>query len=282
MALSEEEKEYVEKLEAAYQRNEAENNKMANAQMSAFTLPSEDNLIKWQLDLTEDKDKIYHLLRGDKIVETDGEVSYQSPKNIREIPFNDYGVGILMQIINYYLTKNTILSNYSIEEINMKVHDFGINISDYIHNNYHELIRIPNHEEAHEILIKKLREKRKNIQAMCKDFFGKEADDKIVTNILLKEVSPEEEIMKNYDILESKIRELQQDYLSEKLKLYPIIIEALVNTVHSVYLRALNGGERESLRTARTVTQTEPVGSFNRPQLQQNKKFSMLKPGTWT
>lgn len=43
----------------------------------------------------------------------------------------------------------------------------------------------------------------------------------------------------------------------EKRKLYPIIVRQLVDIVHSSYLRALHGGERESLREARTVTQTD-------------------------
>lgn len=66
----------------------------------------------------------------------------------------------------------------------------------------------------------------------------------------------------------------------EKIKLYPIIVRELVDTVHSSYLRALKGGERESLRTARTVTQTDPIGNI--PNANVNKKrFSPFKPTTW-
>ena len=43
----------------------------------------------------------------------------------------------------------------------------------------------------------------------------------------------------------------------QKRKLYPIIIRELVDICHSAYLRALHGGERESLREARQVTQME-------------------------
>ena len=46
----------------------------------------------------------------------------------------------------------------------------------------------------------------------------------------------------------------------EKRKLYPIIVRELVDVVHSSYLRALHGGERESLRESRTVAQTEQMG----------------------
>ena len=43
----------------------------------------------------------------------------------------------------------------------------------------------------------------------------------------------------------------------EKRKLYPILVRELVDICHSSYLRALHGGERESLREARQVNQTE-------------------------
>lgn len=45
----------------------------------------------------------------------------------------------------------------------------------------------------------------------------------------------------------------------EKRKLYPILVRQIVDVVHSSYLRALHGGERESLREARSVSQTEAV-----------------------
>jgi hypothetical protein len=45
----------------------------------------------------------------------------------------------------------------------------------------------------------------------------------------------------------------------EKRKLYPIIVRELVDIVHSAYLRALNGGERESLHEQRTVSQQETI-----------------------
>lgn len=45
----------------------------------------------------------------------------------------------------------------------------------------------------------------------------------------------------------------------EKRKLYPMLVRELVDTVHSAYLRALNGGERQSLHEARQITQQESI-----------------------
>lgn len=48
----------------------------------------------------------------------------------------------------------------------------------------------------------------------------------------------------------------------EKRKLYPMLVRQLVDTVHSSYLRALHGGERESLREARHITQTDQMSQY--------------------
>ena len=82
-------------------------------------------------------------------------------------------------------------------------------------------------------------------------------------------------ILSNYyeDTIKEKLYDLGNDlsdliYLKyermglkdiEKRKLYAIIVREMVDIVHSAYLRALNGGERESLREARQVSQNETV-----------------------
>ena len=52
--------------------------------------------------------------------------------------------------------------------------------------------------------------------------------------------------------------------------MYPIIVRQVVDIVHSTYLRALNGGERESLRLARSVVQNES-GGIGLPGVNSNK-----------
>ena len=48
----------------------------------------------------------------------------------------------------------------------------------------------------------------------------------------------------------------------EKRKLYPMLVRQLIDTVHSSYLRALHGGERESLREARHITQSDNIAPY--------------------
>jgi hypothetical protein len=67
----------------------------------------------------------------------------------------------------------------------------------------------------------------------------------------------------------------------EKRKLYPIIVRELIDVCHSAYLRALHGGERESLREARTVSQTDNgMGGINintAPQMRERGIFNPLR-----
>jgi len=70
----------------------------------------------------------------------------------------------------------------------------------------------------------------------------------------------------------------------EKRKNYPMLMREIIDTVHSAYKRALAGGERRSLREARSVTQTEPLypmgagGRMMPPNMTQQKTRGTLNP----
>ena len=219
MAISEEEAEqlinYTKQME---EELDAERSREQEMQKANFLAPEEqENLVKWQLDMKEDKDKIYHLLRGDKIVQDKdtGEIYYEEAKDDRFKPFNEFGVQLIMNILSFYLSKNIILSNYSEDTINWKVYDFGNEVADLIFNRYEEM--------------------------------GMDT--------------------------------------KEKIKMYPMIVRELVDTVHSAYLRAYHGGERESIRTARFISQNEPLMSAGmiqgQNQFQQQKKARWFNPLSW-
>lgn len=69
----------------------------------------------------------------------------------------------------------------------------------------------------------------------------------------------------------------------EKRKLYPMLIKEIIDPVHSAYLRALNGGERESLRMARQINQQETIipPGYNQYGQQVEHKKNIFKPWTW-
>ena len=196
-------------------------------QMGLLGGEEHDNLIKFQLDLKEDMDRLYHLLKGDRIgYDDNGDIVYLPQEDPDLIPFSEFGVQLIMNVMSFYLNRNTLLSNYDEKTINWKVYDVGIELSDLIFNKYEVMMNTSPSKDPVEI----------------------------------------------------------KEHLREKIKLYPMIIRELVDTIHSAYLRSLHGGERESLRTARTVTQTEPIGNaynINRGPQPIQRKTRLWNPTTW-
>lgn len=84
------------------------------------------------------------------------------------------------------------------------------------------------------------------------------------------------------DLIFNKSEEMGLDTIAKR-KLFPIIHRQIVDTVHFSLLRALNGGERQSLHESRTVTQSESMGSgvtINN-QGMPNKERGLLNPMRW-
>lgn len=204
---------YVAQLENEYAKKEAENAQLSKGVAATmFQGEYNDNLIKWQLDIKEELERIEHLLKGHVpgYDEKGVEIWKDCPED--EKLFNQKGVREILKILTWYLNKNIILSNFKEEEVYQRVHQFSTALTDFVFLNYED--------------------------------FG----------------------------LDTK----------EKIKHFEMVVMNIVNTVEAAYNRALRGGERESLRTARTVTQSEPLGNFPQvPTAYQAKKFSPFKPSTW-
>lgn len=178
-------------------------------QNSAFAKGDDENLVKWQLELDNILERVDHLLRGHILRWKHGNFVWTEPTDDKEKIFNDYGVNEILRILSMYLNRNTILSNYDIDQVELKVYDFGLEVGDLILNKYEAM---------------GLNDKNKQM-------------------------------------------------------IYPMIIRQIIDVVHSCYLRALKGGERESLREARHVTQNMPMAggspiNINNP----GRERGMLNP----
>lgn len=144
MSLNEEELAYVKQLQQAVHEGRAREMSLAQAAQAGSLYNSsgyEQNLIEYQLDLTSDLERIEHILRGDelKINPQTRALEWKRQEDPDKIPFNEFGVQVLMKFMAFYVTKNTLLSNYKDTEINKETLDFGIMLSDYIHNNYENM-----------------------------------------------------------------------------------------------------------------------------------------------
>lgn len=196
-------KDDMKELQKVYEEAIKDREKAILKQTSAFGKVDDENLVKWQLELDNILERIDHLLRGHKLTTQDGNLVWTDPKDPKEAIFNEYGVNEILRILSLYLNRNTILSNFTEEQVELKVYDFGNEVADLILNKYEDM--------------------------------GLTTTDKMV--------------------------------------MFPMIVRELIDIIHAAYLRGLKGGERESLREARSVLQSQPIGA--QPMIQRPERGIM-------
>ncbi len=236
---------YTMELQQAYNEEKHRSNELGKAATSMFSSEDDSNLIEFQLEMESILERMDHMLRGHLIkFDEQGNQVWQEPDDKKHVKFTEHGVQEILGTLHTYLNRNTILSNYDENTIKLKVYDIGYNLTDYIFMTY-------------------------------EDIFASRSFEDIKYSLGYRGKITEED--------ESLIFQKMRDEALDKQKLYMITVEKVVNTIHSAYLRALKGGERESLRTARTVTQTEPMGggmNMGMPTPQRPQR-SMIRPNTW-
>jgi len=119
--------EYIEQLQGELKNKDEQLQKVSGA-YSTFSQQQDQNLIVWQLELDNILERIEHLLRGDVVVEDeDGNIDYAPPTDTDLIVLNDYGVKLIMNVISFYLNRNTILSHYDDTRIFQILYDLELN-----------------------------------------------------------------------------------------------------------------------------------------------------------
>lgn len=244
----EQQQQYTEKLERSLEQ--AEMNRMQNEtqqmQVSSFAGGRGEGIVELQLDLKEELDRIYHLLSGHQLsVTSEGHEIWVDAVDDRMRIFSDYGVKQIMNIISFYINRNTLLSRYDAETIKWKVKDFGIELSDLIFNRYEVFFYYPTPEELYDRYLPIMKAKGMDI---------------------------------NETELYYKCMQWSEDELASRIAHFPMLCLAVVDAVHSTYLRALGGEERNSLRKMMHISQTS---NQQQPMQQMHKSFSVFKPSTW-
>jgi len=115
-------------------------------------------MIKEQLDLTVELTLIEHLLRGEEKYynEATGEIDWKKPedKDIRIL--SDLGIKFVINTLNFYLNKNTLLSNYDEKTINAKMEDFSNSLNDALFMSYEKYFLQPTREELYSKIKQKI------------------------------------------------------------------------------------------------------------------------------
>jgi len=241
MNLPEEQLKEMENQVRTAQLN-ADEEKLRSTQQEVMMEDNVRGTISEQLDLDDQLEKIGYLLKGwvQEVDEMKGK-TWVEPKDNEMKILSDYGVHLIKNVIQFYLNKNTLLSNYDEQTINSKMEDFSNSLNDDIFMEYDKVFLYPSLEDCKKVLNDRLKRK-KELRIYALEVLGKEVND-----LLEKEI--ESKILKEVELtIERELENIREQLMKNKLKRFELLVRCIQDTVHSTYQRAWKGQERTTLR----------------------------------
>jgi hypothetical protein len=223
-----------------------------NKQLEYQMEEQEKNLADAQLDVEETLTKINHLLKQDVLkVNDQGILEWCEIQDKKKRVLTDEGVDKIMQVIQSYINKETLLSNFDEKMIARRMLEFSLSFSALIFLKYEIFFRSPSLEECRDILKeriqKKVEAKQMNAEIFHKGFNREEEEKKILLEL--------------EDRLDYEIEKIKQEQTKHNLREFEMIFTQLKALVESIHNRAWKGEERGSLR--RHFNISEVIGGRN-------------------
>ena len=211
-----------------------------------FLQEQEKGMADTQLDVDKIKERIYHRLKQDKYTEVEpGRFVWKPIMNIKDRIYSDGGVDKIMSILDFYVNKDILLSNFSEEQIKNIMLKYITELNDQILLKYQVIFREPTFEECREIILGQIEDKKK-MRMFALELVGKVGDEKEITKELIKDIE------KN---IEHKMEEVRIEKRKENLRDYGLLIRQLEVVVLATLNRAYRGEERGSLRRHMNVSE---------------------------
>ena len=128
---------YENELKKAQEKLETQQMMMSQYASQVYSLGGKQNLIEWELDFSEEIEKIAHSLRCDIwIIDKEGNQYWIENPDKSKVILNELGVNDILRKIVTLVNKNKTLSYYTIDEIKERVRMIGHEISALIYKNY--------------------------------------------------------------------------------------------------------------------------------------------------
>lgn len=236
---------------------------MSNMQTQQQLLMQEQErgLAEEQLDVEDIIQRIHNLLLGKEYKDLgDGNYQWIDPKDNSVRILSDWGIQRFMQIVRFHINKNTLLSNFAIEDINRMMFDITTELNDLVLLKYQQLFREATFEECRKIIEHKLAEKQKT-KEWAREVLGLKVDKEQIRKDLILEMEFR---------IEKEIDKVRSEKLKEKIKEYGMLLWEVEFQIYSSLNRALGGKERETLRRHAQFTEVRALS----PESQ--KKGGML------
>jgi len=228
------------------------------------------NYIKEQLYLGDELERIDYLLKGYTLGldETKGTYGWVKPKDEDMLILSDYGINLIRQTLSWYLNKNTLLSHYDDEQIQVKMRNFAHTLNTAIYLKYQKVFRFPSFERCEQELMSEITRRAKT-KVLANELLGKKIDLKQAETKIISELERG---------IEHQFEKISKRLMKIKYTQFEILIRQLVDLVHSAYRRAYFGMERTSLRKNIYVTETTGI---NPQGITKNEKGSAMNPLNW-
>ena len=212
---------------------------MLKSQQEQMLEEANRSMAKDQLDLSEEVERIEHLLRGHTIqYDKEGNRVWTEPTDNEMVVLSEYGIHLILNTITWYINKNTLLSNYDSETILTKMEDFSTDLADTIFMESEKVFKQPSLED-----IKKVINDRIKYKTELRMYVGE------LANIPLNAEEERDKILKEMEgVIEQEAEKIKETIKKDKLKRFLIIMRSIQDSVHSTYLRAYKGMERRTLR----------------------------------
>jgi len=224
---------------------------------------SEQNLAEAQLDCNETLNKIYHLLKQDVLAPNEeGILEWKSIDDPKKRVLTEEGVEKMMQVMQSYINKETLLSNFDEKMIARRMLEFSLALSAVIFMKYNVYFRTPSLKECKNILQARIDEKNKR-KRINLELMNREVDMDKIKQETLKEIEPR---------IEYEIQKIKQEQTKLNLREFEMIFTQLRALVEATHNRAWKGEERGSLR--RHFNISEIIGG--KPQMPEKKKWGLF------
>ena len=241
----------------AYSMVSEANQKQAQAQAQQYYVEEQEkNLAESQLDCEKTLTNIYHKLKQDYLEPTpDGRMEWK-PIAPEDRVLTDLGVNKIMQVMETYVNKETLLSNFDDIQIRRRMLDFCKALNAHLYFKYEVYFRLPTLEECKKILDERI-DREVQYKITAKKMFGEELDIETARR----------EVMEQFgSSLHDELQSIFKAKKMENLREYELLFTEMKAIVDATHNRAWKGEERGSLR--RHFNIAEVIG---KPAQQENK-----------
>lgn len=235
------------------------------AQTAEYQGTIEKGLAETQLDVNQIINEVYHLLKQDIFIIENGMPGWKELESVQDRILTDKGVERIMQVVKFYVNKNTLLSNFNDVQINTLMLRFVTELNDLILLKYQYIFREPTFEECKGILNSRIDEKAK-LKVYAAEIVGKTLEKEDVKKEMLEEIEFK---------IEKEIEKIKQESRKEKLRDYGLMMAQLETMIFSTLNRAWKGEERGSIRRHTNIS--EVIGSSPLANKNDGGMFKWLK-----